>query len=54
MYLQEAQKKVDYIDKELKVQPIMKNSQVEAMSEFIENYHIVHKGRVRFFNQLHK
>lgn len=37
-YYSKVQKKVDYIDKELKVQPIMKNSQIESLNEFIENF----------------
>lgn len=37
-YLVKAQDKVVLIDRELAVQPIMKNSQAESLNEFIENY----------------
>ena len=37
-YMDKVQDQVDYIDKELTVQPIMKNSQAESLDEFIESY----------------
>jgi len=37
-YYEDMESSVDYIDKELTVQPIMKNSQAESLNEFIENY----------------
>lgn len=37
-YYEAVQDRVDPIDSELKVQPIIKNSQAESLNQFIENY----------------
>lgn len=37
-YYETVQDRVDPIDSELKVQPIIKNSQAESLNQFIENY----------------
>ncbi|CAI2377719.1 unnamed protein product [Moneuplotes crassus] len=37
-YFETVEKRVKVIDKELKVQPIMKNSQAESLNEFITSY----------------
>lgn len=38
LYYDHVQNNVDNIDKELTVQPVMKNSQAESLDEFVENY----------------